>query len=113
MSDRARMLHWQRDGTKGRVVVVAADMTSSDLVRDLFNRCRRLLRQGTRHVVIDLQEVRIADTKLVACLVVLHRMARSASARLEICLSSAVLEVARICRVEWLAQELAPDDATI
>ena len=95
----------------GRVMVAAADMTSCDQVRELFNRCRRMLRQGVRHVVIDLHGVEAADTKLVACLVVVYQMARSASARLEICLSNAVLEVARICRLEWLARELsvAPD----
>jgi anti-anti-sigma regulatory factor len=95
-----------RMGT-GHVMVAAADMTSSDQVRDLFNRCRKMLRQGVRHMVIDLHGVEAADTKLVACLVVVYQMARSASARLEICLSNAVLEVARMCRLDWLARELS------
>ena len=101
---RARVLQCRHEAGAERVVVVASDMTSSDRVRDLFNRCQRLLRKGARRVVIDLHEVKAADTKLVACLVALHRLANATSARLELCLSSAVIEVARICRLEWLAQ---------
>ena len=106
----ARLLPGQRAGevVAERVVVAASDMTSSDMVRDLFNRCRRLLRHGAQRVIIDLQCVQAADTKLLACLIALHRLARSASARLELCMSSAVLDVARICRLEWLADEFGP-----
>jgi anti-anti-sigma regulatory factor len=113
--DREKQAMWlparldARDDDSGKGVVLApdADMTSSDRVRDLFNGCRRLLRRGVTHVVIDLQAVTAADTKLLACLVALLRLARSASAHLEICLSSAVLDVARVCRMEWLAEKSA------
>ncbi len=94
-----------------RVFLADADMTSSDRVHELFNECRRVLRQGIRHVVIDLHNVRLADTKLLACIVALYQMARSASVRLEVCLSNAVLDVARVCRLEWLALELAPGES--
>jgi len=83
-------------------------MTSSDRVHELFDQCRRLLRSGIRHVVIDLHNVRLADTKLLACIVALYQMARSASVHLEVCLSNAVLDLARVCRLEWLVMELAP-----
>jgi hypothetical protein len=91
-----------------RIVIDASDMTCDDRVHDLFTRCRRAFRAGMRHVVIDLHAVTIADTKLVACLVAIHRMARGASVRLEASLSSAVLEITRICRLERLARELTP-----
>jgi hypothetical protein len=107
-SEGARPLHeqWPGNGVAERVVVAASDMTSSELVHDLFNRCRRLLRHGARRVIIDLESVQAVDTKLVACLVVLHRLARAGSARLELRMSAAVRDVARICRIEWLADEL-------
>jgi hypothetical protein len=95
-------------GVEECVVAGAADMTSSERVHELFNRCRGLLRQNAQRVVIDLQHVTLADTKLVACLVVLRRMAASAPGRLEICCSSAVIEIARVCRLEWLTQERGP-----
>ena len=67
-----------------RIVIDAADMTSCERVHDLFNRCRRALRSGIRHVIIDLHAVTSADTKLIACLVAFYRMARAASAQLEV-----------------------------
>lgn len=94
------------DATRDDVVIGEGDMTSSERVRELFNRCRRMLRQGAARIVIDLQAVTRADTKIIACLVVLHRIARGASVRLEICLSQTVMEMARICRLEALVQEL-------
>jgi len=112
MSQHARKVRGRRSGGRQsnpseRVVVADSDMTSCERVRDLFNRCRRMLRNGARHVVIDLHGVTVADTKIVACLVALHRLARSVSARLEVSLSQAIIEVARICRLERLVQELA------
>ena len=94
-----------------RVFLADADMTSSDRVHELFKQCRRVLRQGIGHVVIDLHNVRCADTKLLACIIALYQLARSASVRLEICLSNAVLDLARVCRLEWLALELARREA--
>ena len=103
---RARFLKTRVAAQAGTVVVTERDMTDSDCVLALFDRCTKLLREGTRHVVIDLHHVEAADTKLLACIVAIYQMARSSSARLEVCLSNAVREVARICRLEWLTTEL-------
>lgn len=81
-------------------------MTDSDCVHALFDRCESMIRKGVRHVVIDLHEVETADTKLLACIVAIYQLARSASARLELSLSNAVRDLARICRLEWLTNEL-------
>jgi hypothetical protein len=105
--DRARGSRLRQDET--RVLAGSADMTSADRVHDLFMRFRGLVRRGARHVIIDLREVDAADTKLVACLVALQRMAIAASVRLELCLSRRVRDVAGICRLEWLADERAVD----
>lgn len=89
-----------------RITVESADMTSDDRVHDLFDRSRLALRKGARHVIIDLDSVVLADTKLVACLVALYQIARSGAARLEVRLSCAVMEIARICRLETLVTEM-------
>jgi anti-anti-sigma regulatory factor len=89
-----------------RITVESTDMTCDDRVHDLFNRSRRALRKGARHVIIDLDSVIVADTKIVACLVALYQIARSAAARLEVRLSTAVKEIARVCRLEKLVTEM-------
>ena len=76
------------------LLIAPRDMTDSDRVAELFHRCERALEQGIRRVVIDLKSVETADTKLLACIVAIYQMARSAMVRLELSLSNAVREVA-------------------
>lgn len=91
------------------LTVAATDMTCSERVRDLFERCQRVLEEGGVHIVIDLKAVTIADTKIVACLVALYQLARGTSARLEVCGSPSVCEIASICRLDRLMHELNPE----
>jgi len=95
-----------------RITVDVPDMTCWERVVDLFNRCRSVFRGGIRYLVIDLHAVTSADTKLIACLVAIHRMARAASVRLEVTLSQAVLEMTRLCRLERLARDLGLQQET-
>ena len=95
-----------------RITVQANDLTCGDRVLELFDLCRGVFREGGRHVVIDLHSVTRADTKIVACLVALYQIARTASARLEVSLSQAVLEIANVCRLNALVRELSADCRT-
>lgn len=88
------------------ITVDATDLTCGDHVLELFNLCRRAFREGGRHVVIDLHSVTRADTKIIACLIALYQLARSASVRLEVCLSQAVVEIAGVCRLDSFLREL-------
>lgn len=90
------------------VIGAEADMTSCDRVRQLFMRCRHAAGNGSRSMLIDLRKVQAADTKLMACLVVVYRLAKSNSIRLEFSPSSAVRNLAEVCRLDWLIERTAP-----
>lgn len=94
--------------SQNHIINADDDMTSDDQIGQLFSRGRQLIRSRCAdRVVIDLQKVSRADTKLIACLVVLYQVARSASIRLELCVSQAVLDIATICRLDWWIKRLA------
>ena len=90
-----------------RITVDTTDLTCGDRVLELFDLCRGAFRDGGRHVVIDLHSVTRADTKIVACLIALYQIAKAASAKLEVCLSQAVVEIAQVCRLDTLVRELS------
>jgi anti-anti-sigma regulatory factor len=86
-----------------QVVQTEADMTCCEHIRQLFIQSRRTIRGGAKRLMIDLRHVEQADTKLIACLVVVYQIARSWSAQLELRSSPAVRRIAEICRLEgWL-----------
>jgi anti-anti-sigma regulatory factor len=81
------------------------DMTSCENVRQFFQRCGEVVREDApRHLIVDLEAVDRVDTKLVASLVALHRLASVASVQLDVRVSSAVRDVLKVCRLERLAE---------
>jgi len=83
-----------------QLVVTARDMTSGERVGELFNCALDVLRERPPQVLIDLHGVTAADTKLLACIIALYRLALEMSVQLEVCVSNAVMEITRICRLE-------------
>lgn len=82
----------------------SSDMTSCEQIRQLFVRCRRIIGEGNA-IVLDLNNVDQADTKLMACLVAVYQLARASSVRMELCPSMAVRDVVEVCRLGWLLEQ--------
>lgn len=90
-----------------RIVEAQADMTSCENIRRLFIAGRRAIRAGPASLSIDMRRVDLADTKLIACLVVLYQIARSWNVPLALHPSAPVLEVGSMCRLDWWIARLA------
>jgi ABC-type transporter Mla MlaB component len=98
----------QSQGQPSGVIKAATDMTSCDQLRQLYGCCGQMLRQGAKRLILDLKSVAQADTKLMACLVAIYRLARGCAARVEFCPSPAVLQVVQVCKLEWLMERTSP-----
>lgn len=84
------------------------DMTSVEQVRLLLNCCRQVIALSPRRaILLDLRDVVRADTKLIACLVVIVQLARRASVRIDLRGSRAVADLAAVCRLPWLVSGTA------
>ena len=96
--------NWSHDrrsrGTDQTVIAADSDMTDSSSMARFLARCRRSLRVQPPVLVIDLQQVEFADTKLVACLVFLFREAQRLAVRIEFRMSVAAETVIRLCRLD-------------
>ena len=70
-------------GSGGEAIFLRAcgDLTDWRALRGFQSRCEALIHAGTDRVVLDLSEVQQADTKLVACLLILLRRARNVNVR--------------------------------
>ena len=101
----------QEMGTAHDQQVIATgehDMTGEAIVRRFWRRCRIALESKPKNLVIDLNDVVRADTKLIACLAGLYQLGRDEQVHIEVQASSAVRTVARICHLEALLQSMAP-----
>jgi ABC-type transporter Mla MlaB component len=84
-------------------------MTYSEPVKRLSLECRREIRRDdTATLIVDLAEVEKADTKLVACLVGVYRLACARAVQVEMLLPHAVEEVVTLCRLERLIERTRP-----
>ena len=84
-------------------------MTHPEHVKRLAAECRRLIRQrDTASLVIDLGDVETADTKLVACLVGVYRLACARAVQVEMILPRVVEDVVAVCRLERLIEQTRP-----
>jgi ABC-type transporter Mla MlaB component len=93
------------------LAVADADLTDSEAVRRLHMRGRAMLaRPNVRRLRIDLRHVAAADSKVVACLVALHRLARSRNAAMDVSIAPALRDVFVLFRLERLVPE--PCDAS-
>lgn len=79
-----------------------AGVADSVVIERLRKDCLAAINSGQPIVQIDLQEVRQANTKLVACLLLVLRAARSAGVRLTVHMSQQVRTWLRVCAVESL-----------
>lgn len=82
------------------VIRAPEDLSSPEAVRTIYSVAKRAIQVGSGPVCIDLGEVTRADTKIVACLIVLRRAAERARVKLDIRLSSAVDAWTGLCRVQ-------------
>ena len=94
-------------GPAGIVVIEAeADMTDEDSAVELFRTARDKISEQHRAaltILLDLRNVRRADTKLVAYLVQLRRLADMHGAVMELLPSAHLLDLLQVCRLECLA----------
>jgi ABC-type transporter Mla MlaB component len=81
------------------VLIVRGDVRDERIVQDLHERCRCGLVSGAKLILLDLSDVRVADTKLVACLLACLRMAHREGAQLRIRPSAAVQTWCNLCRI--------------
>jgi ABC-type transporter Mla MlaB component len=92
-----------------RIAAPARDMTHSEHVKELAGECRRLIRRpDTATLVIDLADVEQADTKLVACLVGVYRLASARAVSMEMILPRVVQDLVAVCRLEPLIEQTRP-----
>jgi len=97
-----------------RVAARARDMTQPEHVKRLAAECRRLIRlHEATSLVIDLADVETADTKLVACLVGVYRLACAHAVQVEMILPRAVEEVVSVCRLERLIERTRPQPLAV
>ena len=91
------------------VIEAAADMTDEDSAVELFRTARDEIsepRRAALTILLDLTNVRRADTKLVAYLVQLRRLADMRGAVIELLPSAHLLDLLRVCRLECLASSV-------
>jgi hypothetical protein len=89
-------------------------MTHPEHLKRLTAECRRLIRlRDTATLVIDLGDVETADTKLVACLVGVYRLACAHAVRVEMILPRVVEDVVAVCRLERLIEKTRPRRAAV
>ena len=106
--------HSADGGACWRVAALARDMTHPEHVKRLAVECRRLIRQrDTATLMIDLGDVETADTKLVACLVGVYRLACARAVHVEMILPRVVEDVVSVCRLEQLIEQTRPRHMTV
>ena len=89
-------------GSGGEEIFLRAcgDLTDWRALRGFQSQCEALLHSGIDRVVLDLSEVRQADTKLVACLLVLLRRARNVNVQFEVRCSRTVNQWVAVCHLQ-------------
>lgn len=85
-----------------RILRLSGDLRSGTDIESVRRRGLASVRPGLRRVVIDLEYVDEADTKLIACLLYLRRIADSAGVRLEVRLSPRVRQWLELCQAGYL-----------
>ena len=92
------------------VVRASRDLTSDDEINAVLCDTRAGLARRVDRIRLDLTAVRVADSKVIACLVLLRRLSNMASASLEILASETVVTWSEFYHVEWvLHRPDAPD----
>ncbi len=87
------------------MVTAGSDLTEPAALAELLLRCRAALRAANQRLILDLTNVEVADTKLVAALVILRRTARRAAIAVVVRPSNCVKVWLTVCRLECLMSE--------
>lgn len=87
-----------------------ASVADSMAIERLRHECMAAISGGQPTLDIDLEEVREANTRLVACLLLVARAARDAGARLTVHTSRQVRTWRRVCAAEGI---VAPAESAI
>jgi ABC-type transporter Mla MlaB component len=82
------------------------DMTCETQVNKLLRRGRAALRNASR-LIVDLQGVERADSKLVAAIILLYSQCRRAGVELELHVSLCVQAWLSVYRLDWLSSNSA------
>ncbi len=81
------------------IVRASGDLTDPTRLTEFFRAVESRLASGPDRLVLDLTAVEAADTKLVACLVQVHHLARRASAGVELWPSERVRNWITLCHL--------------
>lgn len=84
------------------VVMAGRDLTGADEINAVLCDTCAGLERHVRRIRIDLTGVRVADSKMIACLVLLRRLSRTSGATLEILASETIVAWVRLYHVEWV-----------
>lgn len=76
------------------------DMTSCDQVRVFLRQCRRAIATDCDGLSLDLSEVKIADSKLVACLVLVRQAAHRDHVKVSLNASEIVRDLIGLYRLD-------------
>lgn len=94
------------------VVRLGGDLRNDEAVAGLYRQVVRLVSAGLSRVVVDLQGVVSADSRLVATLVNLHRRARAGRVALELHVSQRLRDWIRVYRADWLLSATKPSGSS-
>ena len=110
MQGRHRSVRARCDGD-GHTALVRGeiDMTGCEQVRVFLRQCRRAIAEDCRGLSLDLSEVRIADSKLVACLVLIRQAAQRDHVGVSVTASDAVQNLIGLYRLDRLLSSSMPE----
>ena len=88
----------------GNICVVRAshDLTGDDEINAVLGDTQAGLARHMRRIRIDLTGVRVANSKVIACLVLLQQLSSTAGVMLEILPSNTVVTWSRLYHLEWV-----------
>ena len=96
--------------TRTCVIRACTDLTRDEEINAVLCDVRAGLKRRAHRIRVDLTEVQIADSKVIACLVLLRHLSRMAKASLEILASETVVTWTELYHVEWLLRRPDPPD---
>ena len=94
------------------VVRASPDLTGDDEINAVLGDTRAGLARHTSRCRIDLTGVEVADSKVIACLVLLRQLSSTAGATMEILPSDTVVTWSRLYHVEWVLKVPVPRSST-
>ena len=91
------------------LVTAEVDLTDDEAIRRLHARAHAMIEpRAVRRLSLDVRSVAVADSKLIACLVALHRLARSRGVAMEVRIAPQLRQLFTLFRLECLLA--APTD---